>query len=515
MIRLLILTCGTNACYHISKVLKEKYSDDFYIVGTDINKKWLIPTCNYLDSFYQSPLSSDSSYYDYIIDICRNEQIDYILPSFDYDQFLFFPENEDLMKLNVKSLGISKDCFSFYSDKIATNKYLQKIGIPVPELFDKDSVLIDEKYFVKPKNGVGSIGVRILSGNEIRELKNINDYVIQEICSEPEFTQECFVYNSQLYSITRERIASKSGVCTKTRIFKDEKLDAYAKILIDNVKTPYMFNLQFMMNSKNDYVCTDLNLRTAGGMSLSYAAGWDEVSSLANVMLKSSENEIVKTINQNIGEKYIVRAYTDIVTKEINKKIAFDLDGTLLDSRERHSIVMDIVLRENNIHLDTKDLVKFKSEKRNNLDWLYANNIEKNIAEKINSEWITKIENEEYLLNDKLYPNVVEILKKLSKDNLLYIITARKSSENVIQQIKNLGIHSYFEDIIVVTGKNVELQKANALRQKGIQIMIGDTEVDYEAAMLANCKFYASKEGFRSESFWKNKNIEFVNYESI
>ena len=45
--------------------------------------------------------------------------------------------------------------------------------------------------------------------------------------------------------------------------------------------------------------------------------------------------------------------------------------------------------------------------------------------------------------------------------------------------------------------------------------MIGDTEVDYEAAMLANCKFYASKEGFRSESFWKNKNIEFVNYESI
>ena len=35
---LLLLTCGTNACYHIAKRLKELFGEKFRIVGTDINK---------------------------------------------------------------------------------------------------------------------------------------------------------------------------------------------------------------------------------------------------------------------------------------------------------------------------------------------------------------------------------------------------------------------------------------------------------------------------------------------
>lgn len=132
MIRLLLLTCGTNACFHIAKTLKEKFSADFVIIGTDINKKWEIASCNYLDAFYRSPYSSDTSYYDFILYICKNEKIDYLLPSFDCDQFLFYPENKDLQNLNVKSLGVSKktiDCF--YADKNKVNEFYARNGIPV------------------------------------------------------------------------------------------------------------------------------------------------------------------------------------------------------------------------------------------------------------------------------------------------------------------------------------------------------------------------------------------------
>ena len=73
-------------------------------------------------------------------------------------------------------------------------------------------------------------------------------------------------------------------------------------------------------------------------MSLSYAAGWDEVTSLAKVML--GEERVVESVNNEVPEQYIVRAYTDIVTKKIQDKIGFDFDGTILDSRRRHEVLM-------------------------------------------------------------------------------------------------------------------------------------------------------------------------------
>ena len=73
--------------------------------------------------------------------------------------------------------------------------------------------------------------------------------------------------------------------------------------------------MQFMKNCSGEYVCTDLNLRTAGGMTLSYAAGWDEVSALANIMLGKDESSILQTVNKKICEQYVVRHYEEVVTK--------------------------------------------------------------------------------------------------------------------------------------------------------------------------------------------------------
>ena len=105
MIKILLLSAGTNACYHCAKILKEKFKNYFYIVGVDINEQYLIPSCNYLDKFYQAPRSDSPEYYSFILKICKEENINYILPSFDIDQKLFYPENKDLLKLNIISLS--------------------------------------------------------------------------------------------------------------------------------------------------------------------------------------------------------------------------------------------------------------------------------------------------------------------------------------------------------------------------------------------------------------------------
>lgn len=510
MTRLLLLSCGTNACFHIAKIIKEKFGNDFYIVGCDVNKKWNIPTGVYLDDFFQCPFSNDENYYQFVLGICKKKKIDWLLPSFDSDQFLFGCDNKDLEKMGVNSFGISS-VLEFYKDKRATNEYLESIGIPVPTQYIVDQILKNENYFIKPIHGVGSIGACIKKGEDIRQLKNPENYLIQEVCAEPEFTLECFLYDGKVYSVARERLSSKSGVCTKARVFQDKALESVAYRLAEKTELPHIFNMQFMKNAQGDFVCTDLNLRTAGGMALSYAAGWDEVSALANIMLKKTGDEITASIEKKIQEQYVVRHYEEAVTKVIKNKIAFDLDGTLLDSRNRHQLVMKDVLKNHHLDLAVSDLVDFKSYGKNNMDWLLSNDVSESDAKEINKEWISLIENENYLKNDVLYPGAMDLLEELSEENDLFLITARSNKTNAFKQIKNLGIAQYFTDVDVVpSNTETSTLKTERLRERKVNCFVGDTESDYKAALIAGCEFKAVSYGFRNEKFWNERNIKYI-----
>lgn len=501
---ILLLTCGTNACFHVAKVLKEHYSDRIRIVGADINSRWMIPTSPFLDAYYRCPYSNDPKYYSTILDICRIEGVDFLLPSFDSDQKLFYTGNKDLQNLGVISFGIPEEVLAIYDSKVATNQYLKSIGLPVPKMFSPNEIERSKRYFVKPKNGVGSVGAKVMIGDDILAHYDSN-LIIQEICSEPEITLECFNYDGKVYSIARQRLASKAGVCTKTKVFSDKKLTAIAQTFADSVQLPYIFNLQFMTNEAGEKVITDVNLRTAGGMSLSYAAGWDEVTSLARIML--CKENVVESVNKEVPEQYIVRAYTDIVTKKIQDKIGFDLDGTLLDSRRRHKILMQDILNERNIPISAVGLVQYKANGYNNLQWLQSQGVDDNLAKEINNDWIARIENNEYLKYDHLYSGIKEMLEELSINNSLYLVTARNNKANLFRQLQELGINQYFEDICVVPSSKESTQlKANYLIEQGITTFWGDTEVDKRAADIAGCKFRVCLSGFRSQSFWERYN---------
>lgn len=492
MIKLLILSAGTNASYHVAKTLREKFPLDFYIVGVDINPRHLISTANLLDAFYQVPHSTDPAYYNTILTICNNEKIEVLLPSFDIDQQLFYPENKDLKNLQIKSLGTPKASLNIYADKLNMNTFLAAHNLPVPKQF----ITADpqQEYFIKPKNGVGSIGARKISGSEWEKLEGRENFMLQEICHEPEITLECFYYQGRLSSVARERIAAKAGVCVKTHIYNDEKLKLVAEKFVHCCATPLYFNLQFMKGQMGTPVITDVNLRLAGGMSLSAAAGWDEVSALAKVLLK--RDDVFDTLPDLIASQYVVRAYTDIVTKIERPVIAFDWDGTLLDSRKRHILVMNQVLEEFNISLDTSDLVSFKRSGKNNIAYLQSKGLSLELVEKIQKKWISHIEDEKYLKQDILYTDVEDLLKKYSHFDLI-LITARKDEIALRKQVAALGLTSYFKQIFVVSpGEQAAQEKAKILTKQHAVALIGDTQSDAQAAQMAGISFEYRTEGF-------------------
>lgn len=500
MVNLLLLSCGTNACYHCAKTLKEKFKKDFYIIGADINEQYLIPTCNYLDAFYKVPYSSSPNYYEKIIEICKNEKVDYILPSFDSDQKLFYPENKDLIKLNVKSFAVNSETLKLYDDKEKMNSFLNSNGFLTPKIFKQDEIENNKNYFIKPKNGVGSIGAKIETGLNIKNIKNAQDLLIQEICLEPEYTVECFNFNGIIHTITRERIASKAGVCTKTKIFNHPKLEKIVSDFAKKVKCPHCFNLQFMKNQNGDFVVTDVNLRLAGGMSLSAAVGWDEVSALANIMLNKKESEVFAALPEKIQPQYVVRAYTDIITKIEKPAIAFDFDGTLLDSRKRHQVVLNEILKEYDIELDTSDLIEFKRENKSNVDYLISKGINDDLAHKIQTKWIELIEKEQYLSFDTLYAHTIKLLEQYSNEYSLILVTARNNKAGLENQIDKFDLRKYFKEICVVnSGKNASNDKAQILKEKNATKFFGDTLSDKKAADIAGIEFEHFNDGFHSK----------------
>lgn len=499
MVNLLLLTCGTNASYHLAKTIKENFCNKFKIVGTDINEEYLVASIKYIDKFYKVPYSKSNGYYKIILDICKKEKINFLIPCFDADQLLFNSDNEDLKNLGVVSFGIPKSTCGFYYDKLHMFEYLSSCGMPLPHLYRKSDLDKEQYYFIKPVDGSGSIGAKKIKGSEINKI-NEDSFLLQEFCVEPEYTAECFYYLGELRVIMRERISSKAGVCTKAHICYKDEIFKIIESFINCMDLPVCFNLQFMKNEKGCFVITDVNLRLAGGMSIAAVAGWDEAIALAKIMLGEDKDSVFVSLPKIVSEQYVVRAYTDIITKIVKPVVAFDLDGTLLDSRERHSTVLDFILKKYNLNIETSDLIEYKRKGKSNFDYLISKGVSELLAKKVQNEWISIIENNKFLKGDHLYPNSIEMLEKYASNNDLILVTARKNKTHLLEQIKLLGIDKYFVSVYVVKPGNSSINdKAIILKENKVCLMIGDTVNDYKAACIAGVRFVHVNHGFHSK----------------
>lgn len=179
--------------------------------------------------------------------------------------------------------------------------------------------------------------------------------------------------------------------------------------------------------------------------------------------------------------------------------VAFDFDGTLLDSRNRHIVVMRDVLSQFGKDLNVDDLVEFKSNGKNNIDYLISKGIDKDTALKIQEQWVKNIEKPEYLDNDVLYNDAIELLEKYKQDNDLILVTARSNIDGLNNQIDKFNLRKYFKNIFIVNpGGDVINQKARILRDEDVKYFIGDTHSDNVASKIASTQFIFYKNGFHN-----------------
>jgi phosphoglycolate phosphatase-like HAD superfamily hydrolase len=195
-------------------------------------------------------------------------------------------------------------------------------------------------------------------------------------------------------------------------------------------------------------------------------------------------------------------------------KYVFDLDGTIIDSTQRHVILLKKLLTEENLdygnEIDEKYL-EYKRLGKDGLDFLSSVlKLPDIVSASIHRRWIEEIESDDMLDLDKLYIESIPLLKKLNKEDVFFL-TSRKRSDAALGEVERFRLNELSKETFVVNPSNSERKRDVLARLKGYYtdvVMIGDTENDYDEAIAAEVKVYVLNRGFRSKDYWNHRNIK-------
>lgn len=196
-----------------------------------------------------------------------------------------------------------------------------------------------------------------------------------------------------------------------------------------------------------------------------------------------------------------------LLPKVNNKTILVDFDGTILNSFDRHQILLETIIKNKKVNINIKDYLESKRLGISTKEYLLKKGVNPILIDEINKDWIKNIENPEMLKYDFLYKDTLSFLIKTSKKNDLILVTARSNKKNTLDQIKKIKIEKFFKKIYVIKpNKNIP-DKIKIAKKHNCFAIIGDTEIEKKVSDELKINFFCLNRGARSKKFWDNSKI--------
>jgi carbamoyl-phosphate synthase large subunit len=238
------------------------------------------------------PRINEENYIEEIINVCHRENIRLVIPTIDTDLLLLSEERERLESESGAVVLISStEVVSICRDKINTQKFLEKNGFKIPQMYSKeelDSGELEFPLFIKPKSGSSSINT--FKVNNIEELATyrslIKEPIVQDFMAGEEFTVDVFLdFDGNIITVVpRLRMATRSGEISKGKIIKDREIIDDIKRLVEVLKPIGHITVQLMKTDKGiEYI--EINPRFGGGAPMSIQSGADSCENLYRLLM--------------------------------------------------------------------------------------------------------------------------------------------------------------------------------------------------------------------------------------
>jgi HAD superfamily hydrolase (TIGR01549 family) len=319
------------------KTAANKLNVSLEIYGTDISNS--APALLFCDRSVIIPKIKNPEYIPVLIKICKDENIDLLIPTIDTD-LLLLAENKNKFG-KTKVLISEPEKIIICRDKNNTADFFESCGLKAPRTIN-NYLLYQGPYpcFIKPKDGSSSINAfKVEKESELKVYaQQISDYVIQPFIEGTEYTVDIFCdFNGKPISIIpRIRQAVRAGEVLKTEIAMDKKIINECRLLINKFKPcgPMTVQLIRQKETENDYFI-EINPRFGGGAPLSMKAGARSAEAIIKI-LAGEEVEYSDSVDDGAVYSRFDQSVCTLQKerKQPIKGIIFDLDDTLYSEKE-------------------------------------------------------------------------------------------------------------------------------------------------------------------------------------
>lgn len=248
------------------------------VLATDVNP-WS-PGVHLADAAYFVPLSTAPDYVDRILDVCRREGVDVVVPTIDDELPVFAAALDRFAAEGIRVIVSPLETTLACNDKVRTCELLRAAGVPAAASYRRETLPaeLDPPLFIKPRVGRGSVAA--FQARSRRELEFFLDYVpdpcIQEFLDGPEFTLDlfCDLEGHPVAVVPRERVVIRSGVIDRGRTVKDPRLIDLGVACSRALPFVGPTNIQCRIHEGRAIVF-EINPRFSGGIGLTLNAGAD------------------------------------------------------------------------------------------------------------------------------------------------------------------------------------------------------------------------------------------------
>ncbi len=217
---------------------------------------------------------TDPGVVDHLVGICRDREVDIILPFVDGAIEIAARCSAQLPGVFVPE--VNADMAACLFDKVCAAEAFAKAKLPIPTTYT--ALTAEMPAIAKPRHGSASRGIKVFHNMEdLMHLPHMEHYLVQEyIGKREEYTVDCYVDRGGrvLCAVPRIRLEVMGGEVTRTRTCRIAELQEMSRRIIGAFSLRGPVTLQFLHDLERDrYLLMEVSPRLGGGVACSIYAG--------------------------------------------------------------------------------------------------------------------------------------------------------------------------------------------------------------------------------------------------
>lgn len=330
MLNVLVTGVGGGVGQGIIKCLRLIRDLDIRVICADMSA---LASGHYAGDYcHLVPAATDERYFDAILAICRQHQIDYYFPGTDIElQRCSVSANELREQLGVKIIVSPASVVEIADDKLKTIRFLEANGHPAPLTWlpeDVDLEALTYPVVVKPRVGFRSIGVQVVyTSREARAaIQSLSAPIIQEYIDGDEFTCTVAVYNGDVSDVLCLRRDLRAGDTYRAFPRRDSVIEDYVRRIAKDLGVHGSCNFQLRLGPHGPKLF-EINSRFSGTTPFCAYLGFNPVE----FCLKKDRGISYRS---NIDySKTVVRHWCEVVVDSSQlSRFETEREGKIIDS---------------------------------------------------------------------------------------------------------------------------------------------------------------------------------------